>query len=270
MRALVALGVWLACAMATAQPLALPEPPQARLEQRIGAQLPLDVAVRDEDGTPRRLADFVDGRRPVLLVPGYYRCPQLCGLVMRGLLESLNASGAGPAAWRIVGIGIDPSETPADARERRGRDLDYAASLQPGASTPIDLRLLTLDAAERARVLGAIGVRVQPLAPSGPDAGAFAHPATVVLLTPRGAVSRYFNGVAVDPGELRVGLADAAGDRLGSATARLAVLCGHFDPRMGRLDGAVMNAVRAVSALVVAALVAWCWRRRGPRARERP
>src|SRR5690349_1582810 len=103
---------------AAAQPLALPPPPDAGLEQRIGAYLPLDSEVTDEAGHLRRLADLVDGTRPVLLVPGYYRCAQLCGLVMRGLLEALHAGGMPRTRWRIVGIGIDPQETPADARAR--------------------------------------------------------------------------------------------------------------------------------------------------------
>src|SRR5690349_7439881 len=107
-----------ACATAGAQPLALPAPPDAGLEQRIGARVPLDVEVTDESGRPELVADFVDGTRPVLLVPGYDRCPQLCGLVMRGLIEALQAGGTPRAQWRIVGIGIDPDDTPADARAR--------------------------------------------------------------------------------------------------------------------------------------------------------
>ncbi len=269
----LASALWFACGAAAAappasQPLALPEPPAAQLAQRLGEQVPLEVAVRDEDGVSRRLADFVDGHRPVLLVPGYYRCPRLCGLVMRGLLEALAGSGASRSQWRIVGIGIDPSETAADARARRALDLAYAASLEGGAVAPVDLHLLTLDPDVRLRLLRATGM--QATGPT-PDSGAWTHPATVVLLSPGGRISRYFNGIAVDPGELRVGLADAAGDRLGSVTARLAVACGRFDPIMGRLDRPVMEAVRAVSALVLVGLAAWCWRRRAPpRAHQRP
>ncbi|TFY97203.1 SCO family protein [Ramlibacter humi] len=254
----------LACGAAAAQPLALPAPPEAGLEQHIGARVPLDLAVTDEAGRARTLADVIDGTRPVLLVPGYYRCPQLCGLVMRSLLEALNGSGTDRARWRIVGVSVDPQETAADARMRHALDAEYADSLAPWAG-PLDLQLLTLTAPQLQRIATAIGVRFERLPPGGGDQASFAHPATVVVLTPRGEISRYFNGMGMAPGELRVALADAAGDRLGSATGRLALLCVHFDPHVGRLNQPVMNAARAGSVLLVIALAGWCWRRRGGR-----
>jgi protein SCO1/2 len=265
-----ALALWFACCAATAQPLALPPPPQARLDEHIGAHVPLDVAVTDDTGRREQLSDLVDGTKPVLLVPGYYRCPQLCGLVMHGLLDALQASGAARNHWRIVGISLDPRERAVDARTRRDMDLAYASSLPggAGAQAAIDLRLLTLQPAELARVTAAIGDRFDIA--SGESAQAIAHPATVVLLTPRGKVAGYFNGVGIEPGELRVALADAAGDRLRAVSARVALLCAHFDPHVGRLSGAVMSGLRVGSAVLVIALAGWCWRRRGGRAAGSP
>lgn len=270
MKRLLLLALLWACGAAMAGPLALPAPPDAGLEQHVGTRLPLDVVATDEAGHALRLANLVDGTRPVLLVPGYYRCAQLCGLVMRGLLEALHASGASRAQWRIVGIGIDPTETAADARARRELDAAYAGSLpQAARSGPLDLHLLTLGAPERQRVAAAIGVRFQRLPAAGTEASTIAHPATVVLLTPRGEIARYFDGIDIDAGELRVALADAAGDRIGSATSRLALLCAHFDPKVGKLDAPVMNGFRAGSLLLVAGLAGWCWRRRGTRAGDK-
>jgi len=258
--------VWLACGTACAAPLALPAPPAAGLEQRIGARVPLDIAVMDETGHPQQLSQVVDGTRPVLLVPGYYRCPQLCGLVMRGLLDALQASGADRSKWRIVGIGVDPAETPADARARHELDVAYADSLsKESPANALDLHLLTLKAPQLQRIATAIGIRFEHLPATAADPATIAHPATVVLLTPSGDIARYFNGLGIQPGELRVALADAAGDRLGSATGRLALLCAHFDPRVGRLDGPVMSAARVGSLLLVVGLGGWCWRRRGTR-----
>jgi protein SCO1/2 len=253
----------LPCVLA-AQPLALPAPPDAKLEQHPGARLILDVPVVDEAGRARRLADFFDGTRPVLLVPGYYRCPELCGLVMHGLLEALQASGVDRTRWRIVRFSIDPSETPADARARREADVSYAQFLLGGrsADAPLDLHLLTLPANGAQSLSRDLGYRYQALRGQPASEGAYAHPASVIVVTPRGTVSRYFNGLQFDAAELRVALADAAADRVGGVTSRLALLCAHFDPRVGRHDGAVMNAIRAASLLLAAALAGWCWRAR--------
>ena len=47
-----------------------------RFEQRIGATVPLDVALRDDEGTTRPLSAYIAGK-PVVLLFGYARCPQL-------------------------------------------------------------------------------------------------------------------------------------------------------------------------------------------------
>ena len=58
------------------------------LEQKLGAQVPLDVEFRDEAGKNRKLKDYF-GRRPVILSLVYYSCEDLCPLVLEGLVRSL-------------------------------------------------------------------------------------------------------------------------------------------------------------------------------------
>jgi protein SCO1/2 len=264
MRALLVLMLlWLAGA-AGAQPLALPPPPQASLQQRVGAVLPLATPVRDDLGQAARLADFFRPHQPVLLVLGYYRCPQLCGLVMHSLLQALRDTGMAPTGWRIVGLSIDPQDTPADAHRRRDLDLAYAhflADARTADSTP-RIDLLVADRVDVQRIAQAVGFSYRPQ--QGDPIG-YAHPATVVVLTPAGTVSRYFNGVGIEGEELRGALVEAADGAVGSLSERLAVLCAHFDPALGRHTATVMNALRAIALLTLAALGAIGWRHRGAR-----
>lgn len=248
--------------LARAQPLALPPPPDAALQQRIGAQLPLDVTVRDDLGQPAKLADFFQPQRPVLLVPGYYQCPQLCGLVMQDLLKALHDSGVPRSDWRIVRISIDPRDTPADAHRRRDLDLAYAQFLQGAEEAEALPRLDLLVAAPEVvrKVTEAIGFGWSRGSPEGSPAAygdkgtQIAHPATVVVLTPDGRVARYFNGVGIDANELRGAIGEAAGGNLGRWTDRLAALCAHVDPLVGRHSASVMAIARALALLTLAGL----------------
>jgi protein SCO1/2 len=255
MKALMLLALfWLAAA--GAQPLALPVPPRASLQQRIGTVVPLDLAVRDDLGQPARLGDFFQPGEPVLLVLGYYRCPQLCGLVMHSLLEALRAGGLPPARWRIVGVSIDPQDTPVDANQRRSLDLAYARFLQGergGTAPRIDLLVAAPTNVQRLAL--SIGFHYRPQQ----DNGGYAHPATVVLLTPSGTVARYFNGIGLDAPELRREMVAASGGVLGSFTDRLAVLCAHFAPATGRNSAAAMWLIRVIALLTLAALAAGWW-----------
>ena len=56
---------------------------QIGLDQRLGEQVPLELAFRDEAGRSVRLKDYFDDK-PVILVLVQYRCPMLCGEVAKG------------------------------------------------------------------------------------------------------------------------------------------------------------------------------------------
>jgi protein SCO1 len=252
-----ALILW--AGAAAAQPLALPPPPDAGLQQRIGAAVPLDIAVRGASGQAARLRDFLQPRQPVLLVLGYYSCPQLCGLVMHALLQGLNDTGLDASQWRIVGLSIDPHDTSDDARRRRALDLDFARSLRAAGdrAPPPRIDLLVADPADVQRVAATIGFKARAAADAP---GVFVHPATVVVLTPAGTVSRYFNGVGIDAPQLRTALLRAADGGTGGWTDRLAVLCSHLDPTIGRYSLAVLQGTRGLGLLTLAALGFAAWR----------
>jgi protein SCO1/2 len=129
----------IAFAASTTQAAATPEParfglapvaaPDVAFEPRVGAPLPLQQPFTAADGRHLPLGAYFDGVHPVVLVPGYHRCPELCGLTMQGILEGLAASGLDADAYRVVRVSIDPDETPADARARIAIDAGYASTL---------------------------------------------------------------------------------------------------------------------------------------------
>jgi len=254
----------LAATAASAQPLALPPPPDAGLDAHPGALLPLDATLRDDLGQPVRLRDYFHPGQPVLLVLGYYRCTQLCGLLMQGLLESLRASGLPRSDWRIVGVSIDPQDTPADAHRRRELDRAYASFLEgaKAPALPLHLDLLVADARQGQRIAQAVGFRAERLPGRAAEAVEFAHPASVVVATPGGTVSRYFNGVRFDAPQLRAALVQASGGEVGGFAQQVALLCSHFAPLVGRYSGTVMGAVRLLSLLAMLGLALLAWRHR--------
>jgi protein SCO1/2 len=264
--------IWLllaVCTIAVAQPLTpAPKPPDAGLQQRLNVQLPLRLPLVDSTGRIMQLGDaFRD--RPVLLVLGYYRCPQLCGLLMHGLLEALHESRLPRNEYEIVRVSIDPDDTPQRAALRRDLDLAYADFIEGARAAPAPLQLtaFTGTADTLHQLADAVGIRMQrlPLSPHDPDAR-FAHPATVIVATPDGHISRYLDGVRFDPWELRLALVQAGDGRIGEITDKVALLCAHIDARFGRYNGVVLAGVRALGIALVLLLGGWAWRHRtGPR-----
>jgi protein SCO1/2 len=262
MRPVVALAAaaWLlAQAPAGAQALALPPPPAARFEPVPGTRLPSDAILRDDAGRSVQLAALSAGR-PLVLVPGYYTCPNLCSTVFEGVLQALALSGLGAGEYRLAGLSVDPRDGAATAATRKRA---YAALLPGGAA---DLVLLTGDATTLARVRAALGYRAVPDATSGE----LAHAAGFVVLDAQGRIARYFPGVRFDPGALRDAVRAAAHPAAAPAAPSfgqtLLLLCAHYAPTSGRHTGTALACVRAGVLALPLLLAGWLWRRRGGRA----
>jgi protein SCO1 len=271
-KALIGFTLALAQAAALAQALApardgplvpTPNGPAVSFTQHLGAALPLGAGFTDSGGHALRLADELSrAPGPTLLMLGYHRCPQLCGLATQGVLEALRQSGLPAAAARILFVSVDPAETVADAADKRRADMGYARLLAgtQTAALPVVERLVG-PAASIAALATSVGFVYQP----GDAVARFAHPAGVVVVTPDGHVSRYLMGVRLDPTELRDAVADARAGQVGRLSDRLALLCAHVDPHAGAHSQAVMAGIRVAGIAALAWLAAFAWRRRGVR-----
>lgn len=242
---------------AGAQALRLPAQPAADFSPTIGARLPPDAMLRDEAGRPLRLGEVLGGA-PVVLVPGYYSCPNLCSTLFEGVLQALALGGMAAGSYRLVGLSIDPRD---DAWAASAKRQAYASLLPGGAA---DLRMLTADAPALARIEAALGYR----APRDQETGEFAHAAGFVVLDAGGRITGYFPGVRFEPAALRTALQAArdgrasSGGGAASLGARLLMLCTHYDPALGRNSGTAMAAVRGGVLLALLGLGGWLWRRR--------
>jgi protein SCO1/2 len=212
------------------------------IEQRLNAQVPLDLIFRNESGEPAPLKRYFDGK-PVLLAMVYYDCPRLCPLVLDGLARSLRPLQLEAGKdFRVLAVSIDPLETPEIAREKK-RAL-MAKLSRPGSAD--GWHLLTGEQKPIERLAEAVGFnyRLQ----ENRDKDRFVHAAGVIVITPQGRTARYFYGFDYPPRDLRFALIEASGNRIGSPVDQLLLLCYRYDPAQGKYTIAIMNVLR-VSAV---------------------
>jgi protein SCO1/2 len=226
------------------------------LEQRLDAQVPLDAQFRDETGRAVRLGDYF-ARRPAILALVYYRCTMLCNYILNGVVGGLR-----PLALRagrdfdVIAISIDPSETPQLAASKRDH---YARSYSSKAGVA-GWHFLTGDEKNIRAVADATGFHYR----YDPQTKIFLHASGVMVLTPGGRVSRYFYGVEYTPKDLKLGLIEASGNRIGSPVDQILLYCYHYDPTTGKYGAVVTNMLRIAAAGVLLLLVAGLtilWRR---------
>jgi protein SCO1 len=219
------------------------------LEQRLGAEAPLELEFRDETGKTVRLDDYF-GARPVILTFAYHRCQDLCPLVLDGLLRTLRALwfSAGDQ-FDVLTVSFDPHDTAALAAAKKNDVIKRYAR----AGAERGWHFLTGDAASIERLTEAVGFRYN----YEDDKDRYGHAAGIVLLTPDGRIARYFYGIEFSPRDLRLGLIEASGGRIGEAIDQLLLFCYHYDAATGKYGLLVTRLVRWTGGATVLVLAGY-------------
>ena len=195
------------------------------------------------------MADVVVGR-PTILALGYYACPALCGVIRDDLLTALGRSGLStPADYQVVFVSIDPHETVSDAHRSPGR-MTVASAIRRWAR-PTD----GISSAARQSPSPAVERAVGYYSRYDVGLKQFIHPAGIVVLTPRGAVSGYVLGIGYQPGDLRAAIIRASSGGVEQTVQPVLLLCFHFDPTTGRYTFAIMKVLRLTGLLTVLTLI---------------
>jgi protein SCO1/2 len=210
------------------------------------AQAPTALKLVDEYGAPRALADIMAGR-PTLMILADYTCKSLCGPVLGLAGHALEQSGLQPGSdYRVVAIGLDPNDLPADARAMKRAQIGEDTGLARATA------FLTAEADALAQIEASLGYR------SADDSqnDQLAHPAVVFVLTGDGRLARTLSGLGLDPTDLRLALVEAGQGRIGNLTDTVRLICYGFDPAAGIYTLSIHRLLLLVSLLSSAALAA--------------
>jgi protein SCO1/2 len=216
-------------------------------EQRLDAQVPLDLAFVDEMGSDVHLRDYFKDR-PVIIVLAYYRCPMLCTLVLNGLVQTLmDLPFDAGKEFEVVVVSFDSRETPELAAEKKKTYVERYG--RPGAAA--GWHFLTGKSRSIEHLTQAVGFRYS----YDPAKDQFAHASGLVVLTPEGKVSRYFYGIKFAARDVRLGLIEASQNKIGSPVDQVLLFCFHYDPAEGKYGAAVMTFVRVGGVVTLISLV---------------
>jgi protein SCO1 len=235
------------------------------IEEKLGADVPLDVPFTDWRGRPFQLRQAFDGKRPVVVALVYYDCPMLCGLVLSGMAKTMRENGLVLGKdYEAVTISFDPAEKPPMAAERRRGYLQSMGVDDQGEAWPF-----LVGAAEASRkVADAVGFGYK----FDEISGEWAHMASIFVLTPDGKVSRYLYGIEYPPKDFRLSVVEAAGGKVGTSFDRFLLTCYRYDPASRKYEPYAYGFVRVGSLVVLLALTGLIgglvWRERRGKARQ--
>lgn len=223
-------------------------------DPKLGAQLSLERELVDTSGRKLTLGETLDGR-PALVIFGYDKCPNLCGVTQQAVASDLKKTSLRPADYRALFISIDPEETSADAAAARD---DIASAAGPAGLSA--WRFLTSSESAGAALANEAGITFDPRK----DIDQFVHPIAVIALTPSGRISQVLPALTFTPRDLQLALVEASANKLGSIADHVFLFCAGFDSSKGQYTPVVWAALKVVSLATVLGLGATVlWQMRG-------
>lgn len=237
-----------------AQP-AMMKPPVLKdvgIDQLLNTQVPLDLEFKDETGRTVKLSEYFKGK-PVILSLVYYECPQLCSLTLNGLMNVLKTLPMQPGKdFTALTVSFDPKEKPELAAQKRDSYLHKLAN--PDANN--GWHFLTGEEEAIKALTRSVGFRFV----WDPVSKQYAHTSALIIITPEGKVSRYFYPGDVlsnfEPRDIRFGLLDASGNKIGTLADQVILYCYQYDPMRGTYNLVLMRLMRIFGGVTIVTLIA--------------
>jgi protein SCO1/2 len=231
---LIAVGAGGGAARAWADPV---PPAEVGLNEHLGETVPKDLRFVSEAGDTVALGDLID--RPTIVTLVYYTCPSICRPLLNEVAETLGKLESVDMQpnrdYRIITISFDEFDSPAGSTRLKD---EYYRRL-PGGFPRDAWTFLTADAATIARFTDAVGFGFKRNA----DDPNFAHPTSLIVLSPEGKITRYLVGAEYLPLDIKLALVEAREGRVGATIVKFYKFCFSYDPSGEKF---VLNVTRVV------------------------
>jgi protein SCO1/2 len=228
------------------------------ITEKLGENVAIhELQFTDEAGQKVQLSKYFQAKRPVVLALVYYACPNLCTLVLNGLVDSLKQMDwAAGNQFEVVAVSIDAREKPELAAQKKAaylKDLN-----RPGQENGWHFLVGEQDSITKLASQVGFGYRYNP------EDGQFAHGAALFVLTPEGKLSRILYGIQYRPQDMKLSLVEASNGGVGTILDRFVLFCYSYDPLTRKYSlvlSRVMQAGSAGTVVVFGAYMALFWRR---------
>lgn len=192
------------------------------IQEKLG-NIIADVNFIDSEGNSVNLRELTKDI-PTILLPIYYRCPDVCNILQGSFAQILPDVALEPGKEiQVVSVSFDPREKHTDAARAK---KTYLAAAQ-GQYPPEHWKFLAADGDAKSinAWLDSIGYTVKR------EGGLYAHPVAVVAIAPGGKVVRYLYGSSFLPFDITMAGTEAATGKTGLSIKRMLSFCYNYDPQ---------------------------------------
>jgi len=193
------------------------------IDENLGKKIPLGLDFIDEYGNKVLLKKYFNKGKPVIIVPAYYECPNLCTLVLQGVLNAVmkEEKFTPGEEFTILTVSINPNETADLALKKKQAHLDAIKGRPKDEKVKIKKgwHFLTGKQKNIVPLMQAIGFRYKKIE------NEYAHGAAIMFATADGRLTRYLFGTTFPTKDFRLALLESAEGKIGSFADKVLMFC---------------------------------------------
>ena len=215
------------------------------IKEKFNEKMDIKSILNKDDGKPFSISEILNQKKPIIIVPVYFQCTQLCTFTMRGFLAALNSTKKYKIGrdFYVLNLSMNYRETAEEAKKAK---LSYMDSLNYTQKEKELARqhwqFLTGDKKSVSSFLNNAGFYFKE------DGKEFAHTAGLIFLTPDGRVSRYLYGIEFAEKDFELAILESGSGHIGSVIDQLVLYCFRYDPTKRHYGLIAFNVMRIGSA----------------------
>lgn len=217
------------------------------IDEQLGKFIPLDLTFKNSKGETVKLADLLT--KPTVLSLVYFHCPTVCKPLLGGKVDVLDRIDPVPGKdYRALTISFNERETPENAKTIKDHFIKrFSSKIFPENSW----HFLTGDIESIKKITDAVGFHFKR------DGEDFLHPTALIMLSPKGKITRYFNGISYLPFDVKLGLIEASEGKIGPTISKILLYCFRYDPEGKRYVFNILKVTATVTIFFGLIFVAW-------------
>ena len=185
--------------------------------EKLDQSIPLDLKFFNEKNDTVTLGSLIN--KPTILSFVYFDCPGLCSPLLDGIAAVVSKMDMKLGTdYDIITISFNTKDTPEKAREKK---LNFVQKIQEKDRG--NWTYLTGDLENIQKITEAVGFRYKP---TGLD---FAHPSTIIMLSPKGKITRYLYGITFLPFDVKMAVGEAQRGLAQPTSSKLLDYCFGYD-----------------------------------------
>jgi len=194
-------------------------PADVGIDEKLGKQVALDVVLKDENAKDLTLGQLVD--KPTILMFNYYGCPGICPVLLSSIVTVVNQIQLEPGKdFRLISVSFDPADTPEQARQKKANYLNMLKR----QFSPDSWHFLTGSGENTRAVADSAGFNYRK------QGDMYVHPGAIIVLTPKGIISRYLYGTTFLTADVAMAVREAAGGKVRPTISKVLAFCYAYDP----------------------------------------